>query len=497
MHHSILPSILQALSTEEAKRLALFLQSPYFVGKKETEAAQRLVAYLRTPSASAKKEDIHAAVFPGKPFVFNKLEKLFSDTAQHIRHFVETEWQAKHKLSAHGLAAQGDFFLEKGLSDELKKVLVKMDALLSEPLNFDHEHIQQQWFAHGQKAHYLSSLSSKKDDANLMAKLAALDIFYLFERMMITTHLLNLNRMVPVLTNKEIATLLGGWDVPGLGAFAKTLEGGLLWEAMQFLGNEVPESEKHFANFYTKLRQHENDISPSVLGHLELLASNFCIQMTNRGSLEYRPLVFHFIKKRLSSGAAYLNGKLPAAMFQSTVSIALLLREFEWALEFIEAHRERIFGQQPSEVYYRFGLATYHFYRRDFEAVLDILLHLNFEEMQYKFSSKSLEIKALYELNSDLLDARLDAAKIYFYRETKIPADKKEMYGRFVDFTKRLQRLRSSSEAARLQKLQAELEANPQIAELTWLREKLTELSANSNNTKHRQFSSERADWRG
>lgn len=497
MHHSSLPSILQALSTEEAKRLSLFLQSPYFIGKKETEAAQRLVAHLRTPLASTKKEDIHASVFPDKPFVFNKLEKLFSDTAQHVRHFVETEWQAKHKLPAHGLAAQGDFFLEKGLSDEFKKVLAKIDALLNEPLNFDHEHIQQRWFAQERKAFYLSSLSSKKDDTNIKSKLAALDTYYLFERMMITTHLLNLNRMVPVLTSKEIAALLDGWDVPGLNAFKKTLEGGLLWEAMQFLGNEVPESEKHFANFYTKLRQHENGISPSVLGHLELLASNFCVQMTNRGSLEYRPRVFHFIKKRLASGAAYLNGKLPATMFQSTVSIALLLREFEWAREFMEEHRERIFGQQPSEVYYRFGLATYHFYRRDFEAALDILLHLNFEEMQYKFSSKSLEIKALYELNSDLLDARLDATKLYFYRETKIPADKKEMYGRFVDFTRRLQRLRSSSEAARLQKLQAELEANPQVAELTWLREKLTELSANSNNAKHRQFSSERTDFRG
>lgn len=497
MHHSSLPSILQALSTEEAKRLALFLQSPYFVGKKETEAAQRLVAHLRAPSASTKKEDIHAAVFPDKPFVFNKLEKLFSETAQHVRHFLETEWQAKHKLPAHGLAAQGDFFLEKGLTDELKKVLAKMDALLGEPLVFDHEHIREQWVAQEQKTFYLSSLSSKKDDNNFKTKLAALETFYLFERMMATTNLLNLNRMVPVLTSKEVDSLTGGWDVPGLDAFSKTLEGGLLWKAIRFLGTEPPESEQHFEQFYAQLGEHEGRISTYLLNHLELLASNFCIYMSNRGNLEYRPHVFHFIKKRLTSGAAYLSGKLPAAMFQSTVSIALLLREFEWALEFIEAHRERIFGQQPSEVYYRFGLATYHFYRRDFESVLDILLHLNFEEMQYKFSSKSLEIKALYELNSDLLDARLDAAKIYFYRETKIPADKKEMYGRFVDCTKRLQRLRFSGEQARLQKLQAEIEANPQVAELTWLREKLTELLANSNNAKHRQFSSERADWRG
>ena len=74
------------------------------------------------------------------------------------------------------------------------------------------------------------------------------------------------------------------------------------------------------------------------------------------------------------------------------------------------------------------------------------------------------------------MPARVDAAKIFFYREKQISEDKKYRCCRFADFMRRLIRPQTAVNPERIQKLLQELDDDPLIAELYWLREKLEQM---------------------
>jgi tetratricopeptide (TPR) repeat protein len=182
------------------------------------------------------------------------------------------------------------------------------------------------------------------------------------------------------------------------------------------------------------------------------------------------------LSRFIESGRIYHNGFIPAGMFQSVVTIRLLRGDHEEARQFIESHRHRIIGSQHPEEFYQYNLANYYFHVGQYNEALGILLRVSYEEMQYKFSSKILEIKILYETNSKLLDSKIDAAKIYFYREQHIPQDKKEMYSRFVDYMRRLIHPQTEVNLERAQKLLDEIRESPPIAEWPWLLVKTEQL---------------------
>lgn len=91
-------------------------------------------------------------------------------------------------------------------------------------------------------------------------------------------------------------------------------------------------------------------------------------------------------------------------------------------------------------------------------------------------SSKVLEIQVLYEQDSPLLDARLDAAKIFIFREKKIPAEKKLLLNNFLDMLKQILNPKTLGNRKRIEKLKEKIQALNGVAEHDWLTEKLNKL---------------------
>lgn len=87
-----------------------------------------------------------------------------------------------------------------------------------------------------------------------------------------------------------------------------------------------------------------------------------------------------------------------------------------------------------------------------------------------------LEIQVLYEQDSPLLDARLDAAKIFIFREKKIPAEKKLLLNNFLDMLKQILNPKTLGNRKRIEKLKEKIQALNGVAEHDWLTEKLNKL---------------------
>lgn len=482
-----LVTILGRLTAEEHSRLLDFLRSPYFTQGRNLAEVITLVSQIYRAHASGQSENLekkrlYAAVFPNQPFVFNKLEKLASETLKWVRRFIEVEMRGKSMRAEEGLILRGEFFMEKGLDDFYWRVSEQLHAKwAANSLHLDSQDYYLRWLAEKHKSEYLSERNTKKDDHNLRRLLNALDEFYLFERLQTSIFLLNQNRLASVLTREQCLSLSEGLDAARFIPFFEKPVGQILRCALALLSDEGDSPDQNFDTYFQLLNQYKDVLPEKILRDLETIAYNFCVRRYHRQP-RYRDYLFELLNRFIESGRIYHNGFISAGMFQSVITFRLLRREFEEARQFIESHRHRIIGSQHPEEFYQFNLANYYFHVGQYNEALGILLRVSYEEMQYKFSSKILEIKILYETNSKLLDSKIDAAKIYFYREQHIPQDKKEMYSRFVDFMRRLIHPQTEVNLERAQKLLDEIRESPPIAEWPWLVEKTEQLVQKQKN---------------
>jgi hypothetical protein len=174
----------------------------------------------------------------------------------------------------------------------------------------------------------------------------------------------------------------------------------------------------------------------------------------------------------------YLDGKIKASEVQNAVAVGLRLGQSDWVRQLLEAHRHKMLGSMPSEHYYQYNLANYLYHLQDYDAALKTLLTTSYEEMQYKISAKILEIKILYELSqlkkadlhgSNVVESKVEAAILFFFREEKISPTKRLMCQRFVRIVKRTILASGKSATKRLEKIHYDIRAAEAIAERQWL----------------------------
>lgn len=475
MTKSTLVEILSTFNETEHRRLIDFLRSPWCTAGWQSPEPAELVSHIfeslhqRRP-ANLRKEAIYERIFPGRPFVFNKLEKLFSSTLKSVRQFIHYEIFAKKSLPAEEYLSQAEFFREKGAYDECGQMYEKLARWQQNRHKWSTREYDLNWRIELGKHNYQSEVYRKKGDQNLFATLDALEDLYLSERLFYTCMLLNINQVTPIISPGAVSRLVSEAACPTYARFFSTAAGSLYQKAIATLAGEDG-AEGEFEQFCKQMDKCHGQLPDALHSHFESFAINHCVR--HFSSPGYQAILFGLLKQRVEEGRCFVEGKVSASEFQNVVKIGLMQREFDWVWKFMHANRHNICGSQHPEEYYRFNVANYWFYTGQFDKALDVLLTSEYEEIQYKYSAKLMEIKILYELDSDILPSRIDAAKIFFYREKYIPQDKKEMYCRFADFMRRLIRPQTAVNPDRIRKLSEELENDPMIVELYWLKEKL------------------------
>lgn len=91
------------------------------------------------------------------------------------------------------------------------------------------------------------------------------------------------------------------------------------------------------------------------------------------------------------------QGQFSSERFESIVRFSVQLKEFEWAENFIENYAVLLPAQQK-EVTLTLSWAYYHFYKDEFEKVINLLLNINFTDISSKERTRILLLKSYYEL---------------------------------------------------------------------------------------------------
>ena len=122
------------------------------------------------------------------------------------------------------------------------------------------------------------------------------------------------------------------------------------------------------------------------------------------------------------------------------------------------------------------------FYQGEFDRAREIIVRLNLPELQYKYLSKTLEIKLFFETGEkdfELVESKLNSLNVALSRETKMTRERKKRYTQFVNFVMRLNRWRGQldPDPKWLQKIREDVNNAQNTAEWRWLMQKIEQLS--------------------
>lgn len=470
MKNSTLAELLAVLLPAELDDFDTFVRSPWCNDYPHPEEQSALIGYLRT-APEPEKAEAYAFVFQGQTFVENKLEKTMSATLKSLRRWIFLRQKNADVEAQMELAA---FSSTRGLHDRHHLTVSNARAMLEKKQPQELlDYLLRYLLEYGHTTH-LTMHNLKKDDANLNNTLLALDRFYLVARLKNTTLLLAQNLLVPIEmypVRRFLYALLeeARQHEPLITPLVQLYE-----RLFAMADNEYP-SQTNLDGFLDFLARHEHLFSPDTLDTAEIFACNYCTLQYNRSRYDFLPVLFEILLRRLNSGRIYKGKKIRVSDFQLVVVVALRLKKFDWTASFLEEHRGRLFGIQMPEEAWNLNHARYLFYTGEYDRALDGLA-ATYEELQYKISAKVLEIQIFYEQESPLLDSRLDAAKIFFFREKKLPADKKALYNDFLDMLKQIINPKTLGNRKRVEKLIEKVGTLPGIAERDWVLEKLRAL---------------------
>ena len=151
---------------------------------------------------------------------------------------------------------------------------------------------------------------------------------------------------------------------------------------------------------------------------------------------------------------------------------AVRVKEVDWALLFIENFQNDILGENETQDIYRFNMALYLFGVGRYSECLDFIPATS-PFVDYLLQAKRLELKAHYELKSDLLSYKLDAFRMFLSRTSqKLISDQQKNLN--VEFVNLLTQLSTSipGDLKRAERMIQRVQEKKQSFEWRWLLEK-------------------------
>ncbi len=481
MYTSKLLELIRGLEKTELVQLRRFMDSPYFGKTKPSKEVyflfQHVCRFFPTlDDVELSKQNTFAALFPGQTFNTGKLNRVMSDLLKIVREFVIYEFSDLKEDPTQRLLLMARFFRQRHMEKPFRRTIKKLKGIQANEIKTK-DHYLKQFLIEQEISNFDSFYNHRREDLNLPATLKSLDIFYLTNKMEYTCWLLAQNKYnIPLNVNDSL--LLFDRIIASFKEECVLEEIPLL--QVYYLGIRMIQAEEEeettFVNLKEILKQYADVIPLDRLKELQTLCRNYCIQQYNNGKEHYLEEAFTLYRDHLEQGYLFYEGGLLPSTIRNIVAIGLRLKKFDWVCHFLENSKDRIVATSQAKEIYHFNLANYFFALEKYDEALDCLSD-RYEDAYYLIASKRMELKIYYELQSDILESRIDAFKIYIYRISQqvLPKVQKEGNNNFIDLLKQIRSPKTLDSLKRIEKLKNKVLHKKSIAEKEWLLEKLEE----------------------
>ena len=170
------------------------------------------------------------------------------------------------------------------------------------------------------------------------------------------------------------------------------------------------------------------------------------------------------------------DGYINDSYFMSIVNIACAVKEVDWIQNFIGDYG-CFLKEENQEDCINLSKSLVQFEIQEYETVLKNLATLQFQNIIYAFSAKSLQLQCYYELDDyeDLFFNLVKSFKPFIKRSKQISEHFKESISNFVSFTNKLYLNKIKLEKQSIETLKSEIQHSQNLAKRKWLLAKMND----------------------
>lgn len=467
MIDSKLINTLKTFTKKELKELDLFINTPLF--NKNKEVIQLLDALKKSHPNFDNKTLTHSNL-AHRLFKNNEVQRIryiMTDLVRLVEHFIAYK---NFSTQQHGHLINA--YKDRGLDKYYKQEAAKRERSLNEKSTVrDNEYYKSVHELNELSYQYTSDNDGRNIDTELQNLADNLDAFYLSKKLKYSCEIINrmnilneeydielLNHLIEYIDANEVA------DIPSVVVYHNVLK-----------TLRHPEQEKNYDELKKLVTEHLLKFKKEEQNDLYGYLQNYCIKQINTGNNDYLIQLFENYDEMLNHNVAINNDQIAQFDFKNIVTVALRVEKYQWTENFIDEYQQFL----PES--HRLNAVTYNkarlnFYLKNYKAGLKGLLAVEFTDIYYALDSRALLLKTYYELDDlESAESLINAFKIYLKRDTTISEYQNLTYTNFLKIVNQLLRLKMGY-VVDLKAIEKQLNAIDQIADLTWLKQKIQDL---------------------
>jgi hypothetical protein len=242
----------------------------------------------------------------------------------------------------------------------------------------------------------------------------------------------------------------------------------LSYKVFQLLKHDVPPLSE-FENLHIMINQYQSNLDIYYIRMFCTYMRNLCTILVYDNQPEYLPILFELSKTHYERGYLYYDGKIHGSTLISISQTALLVYQLKWAATFIDAHENLILNDTPKKDYFNLAKANLLFYQKKFDDALGLIPD-TMNTIDFSMLCRRLEMKCFYEIQSNILDYKIDTFRMFLSRTGKeiLPAIQKNRNGNFANLLARIVTT-PKGDKKRVQKLLKSIEDEKELVEREWL----------------------------
>ena len=416
-----------------------------------------------------EKRAVFNALFTGQEFVEGKLEKVMVEAHKVVRSFMLSKYYFREENDFQQVLDFSEIVREQNLEARYQHLLTKLQKIqnYSQKGNVSYFHRQYllEYAIHDEEC----QRNQKKGNLNIPPTIKALEMHYHLNRLALLNRFLLQQKVANIEIPETMRPLLVENEVP-----ERFLEDSSYLLVSYTISNLLRKKHPEPADargLLDLLKLHEPNLDADALKEYYTYLRNICVLVLRNGqeSEEINFTLYELYKDNLDRGYLHYEGKLHPSRYLAISDLAARVKQYEWWLAFIEKYKHDIIGENETQDIYRFNMASYLFGIGKYSECLDFIPATS-PFVDYLLHGKRLELKALFELKSDLFSYKLDAFKMFLSRTSqKILPDMQRQKN--VDFNNLLTQIAASTpgDQKRAQRVIKHVDENRNAVDWPWL----------------------------
>ncbi len=473
MTDSKIYNVLTHFDKVEQNRLRKYIRSPYFnVNETLMTFYDVLSEHINANGKAGEltKEQIWRHLYEKDTFNDVRFRKLSSDLLKLVEGFLAQQIYDENNL-------QHTIFLLEAINkkkiDRLYKGVTRQALLWSDVSNQKPASYYYNQFEIQKKMYDLNEAELKRfEKSNVEEIINNLDYFYLAEKLKWYINVLSRQNLVSheykLLFIDEIISHMEKYsyeNVPLIKIYY-----------LIFL-TQTANNEEHYFSLKDLLSKYWMTLPLKDAEEAYTTMFSYCIKKMNQGNAEFYREFLNLSKDLLKTDILLARGELNPWYFRNAVMTSLRLNEYEWAEQFINDFENKLPPDfRKNAVSYNRALV--YFYQKKYDKVIPLLQSVEYDDLVYNLSSKSILLAVYYELDADeALSSLMESFKTFLNRHKEISDVQRILYMNLMKYIKKILKL-IPGDQKEIAKIKQEMEDDKKvgIASMKWVYEKLAEL---------------------